>query len=151
MFAVDTYVSEDRIALWKGLSCLHFVNRETAKFCERTRKSSLRAITLDDGSRVMQPELHRRLEALCIQMFAEMPVLGDARRGYAFALSDTNLQRRLREALKTGGSDILSPLVQTMDAVIAYLDTSSDRLVHGESLTRLKALRNGFFRLIPSR
>lgn len=151
MLDSDVYVSEDRIALWKGLSCLHFVNRETAKFCKRTRKSSPRTIALDDGNRVMQPELHNRLRALCVSMLGTMPDLGDSKAAFSFALSCTDLQQSLRELPRTSVEEALRFLTQIMDAVIKHLKTSSDCLIRNEGTVALEMLRDGFARLIANK
>lgn len=142
-----TYVSEEQVAMWKELACLHFANGEIGKFCKRSRRYSCRTVTLDDGSRIMQLGLHGRLRALCVSMLGYMPGLGDSKDAFYFALSCTDLRQRLRHMLRSGYLEALLFLVQIMDAVMGHASVSSDRLIGSESMRELGMLRDGFARL----
>lgn len=152
MFYADceTCASKEQIILWKEIACLHFVNREVAKFCKRYRKHSCKTVTLNDGSRIMQLGLHNRLRSLCVSMFGEMPNLGDSRAAFSFALSCTDLQQSLRRLFKTDVEEALLFLMQIMDAAIRHLNVSSDCLIRNERTIELEVLRDGFARLIAN-
>lgn len=130
-------VDRDEQILYEELAVLYYISAETYKRLENNRKYSVISIQLNDGTKVHQLDIYKRLKTVVLPYtLRHLPFIKtDEKKAYECALTYTDIQKKLRDYWRVKDDRFFHLPIEQMKKVVKTLDL----LPGNELYIRLKA------------